>query len=141
MDWLKKTGIRVRVVPNEAYIADIPNREGLYGSWINPNHLHMYEDYVYICEFNTYDINKEKGYYSVYANLQGWGGPLNELIAGLNAPTPGAANLLPEEVTAARLNCGQKCQKHGRCHICEIGFSLAQRDRLEDYVNTIKEKF
>ena len=138
MPFLKNTEKKIRVIPNEAYLGDIPGRDGTYGSWINPNHIHLYEEYVYICEFNTYDMIKEKGYYSVYANLKSWGGPLKELITGMDDAEPGAANLLPEEVTVARIKCNQKCQKNGRCHICPNALHTYERKRIENYINEIK---
>jgi hypothetical protein len=81
---------------------------------------------------------KEKGYYSVYANLKTWGGPLKELVTGMNSAGAGAANLIPEDVTVLRLRCGQKCQKNGKCHACPNALNTYTRERMEKYINEVK---
>lgn len=52
-------GIPLRVVPNVAYYAFIPRDEGVCGSWIRPEDLHLYESYIAAIEFEDCNIKKE----------------------------------------------------------------------------------
>lgn len=52
-------GIKLRVVPNIAYYAYIPKEDGVCGSWIRPEDLHLYESFIEVIEFEDCDIKKE----------------------------------------------------------------------------------
>jgi hypothetical protein len=45
--------------------------------------------------------------------------------------------MLPEEFTKARLNCRQKCTTGGACQICYRYFSLADKELIKDYAETM----
>ena len=59
MDEVKKFGVPVRAVPNVAHLNDIPTKNGIYGTWIRPEDLELYNDYITYIEFEDCDIKKE----------------------------------------------------------------------------------
>ena len=138
MDEVKKFGVPVRAVPNVAHLNDIPTKNGIYGTWIRPDDIDLYEEYIAVCEFEDCDIKKEGALYKVYAEQKIWGGPLALLIS--NIETKAENHLIQQEGTKIRLNCGQKCQKNGKCHICERLLRLADSQKLQEYLDTVKGK-
>lgn len=138
MDEVKKFGVPVRAVPNVAHLNDIPIKNGIYGTWIRPEDMNLYEDYITVCEFEDCDIKKEGALYRIYANEKEWVGPITMLIS--NITTTAENHLISSEGTKIRLNCGQKCQKNGRCHICERVLRLADSEKLQEYLDAISNK-
>ena len=136
MDEVKKFGIPVRAVPNVAHLGDIPNKNGIFGTWIRPDDIELYEDYVAVCEFEDCDIDKEGALYRIYAEQKVWGGPLSMIVSHLQSPAEN--HLISQEAIKLRLNCGQKCQKTAKCHICERALRLADSEKLKDYLKAVK---
>jgi hypothetical protein len=132
MDEVKKFGIPVRAVPNIACLGEIPTKNGIYGTWIRPDDVELYEDYIACLEFEDCDIDKEGALYRIYAEQKVWGGPLSMLISNLISDAEN--HLISQDGTKIRLNCGQKCQKQGRCHICERILRLANSETLKNYI-------
>lgn len=138
MDEVKKFGIPVRAVPNVACLGEIPTKNGIYGTWIRPEDIDFYEEYIACVEFEDCDMKKESVLYRIYAEQKIWNGPLTMLISNFNYPAEN--HLISQEVTKIRLNCGQKCQKTGRCHICERALRLADSEKLQAYVEAINKQ-
>ena len=136
MNKVKKFGIPVRAVPNIAHLGEIPSKNGICGTWIRPEDIELYEDYISVCEFEDCDMKKESALYRIYAEQKVWGGPLSMIIS--NIETKAENHLISQEGTQMRLNCGQKCQKNGRCHICERVLRLADSEKLQNYLKGIK---
>jgi hypothetical protein len=138
MDEVKKFGIPVRAVPNVACLGEIPTKNGIYGTWIRPDDVELYEDYVACLEFEDCDMKKEGALYKIYAVDHVWGGPLSLIINGID--TNAENYLIAKEATASRLFCKQRCQKNGKCRICYRALRLADQVLLQDYVNKIQEE-
>jgi hypothetical protein len=59
MDKVKALGIPVRIVPNVAHDGWFPREDGVCGTWVRPEDLHLYEPYVEAVEFEDADQKKE----------------------------------------------------------------------------------
>lgn len=128
MDEVTKYGIPIRAVPNIAHLNELPNKNGIFGTWIRPEDIELYENYIDIIEFEDCDMKKESALYRIYAEQKVWGGPLNMLIS--NIETQADNYLISQDATKVRLNCGQRCQKNSRCRICERALALANKEKL-----------
>ena len=80
----REVGIKLRVVPNVAYYAFIPREDGVIGSWVRPDDVKLYEEYIDVFEFEDCDKRKEEALYRVYAEQQSWPSNLNNLITNLD---------------------------------------------------------
>ena len=125
----KLTDVPVRLCANLAYDAYIPRANGIYGTWIRPEDIKVYEPYVATVEFITEELKKEATLLHVYKDNGYWPGNLNLLFTNFNVNVDNRA--IPKELGKARTTCGQRCQSGGRCHFCETGinFSNAIRKR------------
>lgn len=136
MDEVKKFAVPVRAVPNIAHLTDMPNKDSVYGTWIRPEDLELYEEYIDTIEFEEIDMKRESALFRIYAEQKTWGGPLSLLILGL--PETIDNILIPQDAMQSRLNCGQKCQKTGRCRICPLALKIANGERLKEYFEAVK---
>lgn len=132
LDAVKKIGVPARAVPNVAYNGYIPQPHGVYGQWIRPEDVSIYEEYIDTLEFEDADLIKEAALYRIYSK-NGWPGNLNTLITNLNYDV--TSSLIPQETIMARLNCEQKCQKGSHCTLCVRSFIFADKDKLHAYAS------
>lgn len=135
MDKVSNLEVPVRLAPNVAYYDNwIPKENGLYGSWIRPEDIDLYNSYVDTIEFAASSATQEEGYYRVYCKDKEWGLELSNFIKNYGR-FPGHNAYIPQSFTEARLNCGQKCQSDGSCHICykaiQLSINKAFQDRLK----------
>lgn len=123
-------GIKLRVVPNVAYYAIIPRENGVCGSWIRPEDLYLYEDYISAIEFEDCDIKKEQALYRIYFEQKSWPGDLKTIITNLNYP--GVNRMIPNELAEKRMSCGQRCMFDSRCKLCFRYLDLANPELLNN---------
>lgn len=133
-----EVGIPLRVVPNVAFDDGLDHGNGIHGSWINPEHIDLYKPYVSAIEFENCKPSQEEAMFRIYSLGQGWKTDLQDLITGLTAKayTP----MLTKEMTKRRLNCRNKCEANGKCKLCDITFSLADYEKLENYKKILEER-
>ena len=137
-DLLKKFGIPVRVTPNVAHYNYLPRENGINGTWIRPEDLHLYEDVFAAAEFEGVNLDQERALFRIYAEQKKWPGDLNYIIT--NIGTNGYVNrMLPEDFTKARLNCGQRCASMGACRLCFRYVHLADPERMRAYLEATKD--
>ncbi len=129
---LKRFDTKFRMVPNVAYVAYIPRKDGMCGQWIRPEDIKHYEEGIYVFEFEDANLEKERTLYHIYAENGYWPGNLNLLITNLNINADNRG--LPEEIGEVRANCGQKCMMNGNCHFCDTAF------RFENMLRTKKDE-
>ena len=79
-----KTQIPIRLCPNLAFDAYIPRANGICGSWIRPEDVEIYEEWVDTLEFITDDLSKESTLFHIYAENKVWPGNLNLLLTNFN---------------------------------------------------------
>lgn len=143
IDALKLIKTKFRMVPNVAYDAYVPRREGICGQWVRPEDVKWYEDGIYVFEFEDCNLEKERTLYDIYAEKGTWPGNLNLLITNLNVDADNRG--LPEDFGQARSNCHQRCMEVGVCHYCQSAFTFEKymrnnRDEIKEYIATQKEK-
>lgn len=130
---VKNIGIPVRAVPNVAYVDIFPHKDGVCGTWIRPEDVDVYEDYIEVFEFeDSEDIIREQALYRIYAEQKQWPGDLNMLFT--NFDYPGVNRMILPEIASKRINCGQRCQSNGACKICYRALSLAIPEKIRDYM-------
>ena len=132
MDIVKQFGVPVRMVPNVAYIDGLPREDGVCGTWVRPEDLDLYEDYVEVVEFEDANLKKEQALYRIYAEQKNWPGDLQMIITNLNHD--GLNRIIVPDFAEKRLNCGQRCQKTGNCKLCYRALTLAMPDKIRDYM-------
>ena len=132
LEKVKVFGIPVRLAPNLAYYDNwIPKVNGLYGSWVRPEDMDLYEGLIDTVEFVASDARQEEAYYRVYFETKTWPGELEHFI--VNFRQLGVNNgYLPRSFTEARLNCGQKCQSGGSCKICAKAVKLSNNENFQE---------
>ena len=126
-----KVGIKLRVVPNISYYAYIPREDGVCGSWIRPEDLELYENYIDVIEFEDCDTKKESALFRIYCEQKSWPGDLGVLITNLNYL--GVNRMIPREMTEKRMNCGQRCMQGSTCQLCYRYLKLANPNLLKDF--------
>jgi hypothetical protein len=132
LDKVKELGVPVRAVPNVAYLDFIPREDGVCGTWIRPEDLDDYAEYIEVIEFEDCDNRKEQALYRIYIEQKAWPGELNDIISNLNYN--GTNRMIPPHTFGIkRAVCGQRCQETGRCKICYRTLDLANPTLLSEY--------
>lgn len=123
------TSIPIRLCPNLAFEPYISRKDGICGTWIRPEDVETYEEFVSALEFRLVDFAQERVLYHVYAENKTWPGNLNLLLANFNVNVDNRA--IPEEIGEARINCGQRCMIGSGCRFCvnAIKFSNLIREK------------
>jgi hypothetical protein len=119
------------MVPNVAYSAYIPRKNGLYGQWVRPEDVKYYDPAIAAFDFEDCDLQKERGLLHIYKENGEWPGNLNKLITNLGVDCDNRA-ILPE-LGSTRSHCGQKCMAGGSCHFCETAVDF--QFKVIDYYN------
>lgn len=120
---------KVRVIPNLAYSDTYPCKDGVLGSWIRPEDLDAYSEYIDVIEFKNVQESaaREAALYRIYIEKKAWDGDLQELITNLNYP--GVNRMVPPEISQERMTCGHACVTRGRnCRLCYTMLDLANPD-------------
>lgn len=126
---LKKIDTKFRVVPNLAYAHYIPRENGIKGPWIRPEAVPLYEDVIYVLEFEDIDtLEKEQTLFRIYSKDKKWEGNLKYLITNLNVDVDNS--LISPELDLGRLNCHQRCMLDGSCHLCNKAIEFEQAIRI-----------
>lgn len=138
LDKVKLLNIPVRAVPNVANLSSWTFRREIapYGTWIRPEDLKYYEDFIDTIEFQSPWTRvlprEEETCYRLYHDEQNWPGDLSMLIKDLGIQA--INRLIPEGELKRRLTCGQRCQENGTCHLCQRVLDLASNIKeLEEY--------
>lgn len=133
MDKVKAYGIPVRAIPNVANTDGLPHTDGVVGTWMRPEDVPMYEEYVEALEFERCDQLQEQGLYRVYFEQKEWKVELGILVSDLNHI--GNNRYIEPEVMKRRLNCGQRCKEGAACHFCWSALDMANADLLKKIKN------
>ena len=125
----RKTDIPIRLCPNLAYDGYIPRVNGLKGTWVRPEDIGVYEQWVDTFEFAAETLDKEATLLHIYKDNGNWPGNLNLLLTNfrINVDNRG----IPDELGETRANCGQRCLENGTCHFCETSIQFSEALRKE----------
>ena len=110
-------------------------KDGVTGIWIRPEDVPTYEPYIEILEFIG-NQKQEQALYRIYAEQHAWSGELGMLIQDLNYPCTN--RMIPSDLAEARLNCRQRCQEFGNCHLCYRYMDLANPEKIRNYLDAMK---
>lgn len=123
---LIKRHSNLRTVANFCTSNHIPHRNGIFGTYIRPEDVPIYEPYIKTLEFYSRDLVKEARLFKIYAQNKQWPGNLNLLLTNLNYDVDN--RVIPKEFAERRIKCQQKCMRDSACRFCETVFK---------YVNTL----
>lgn len=130
---VKNLGVPIRTTANKSRWNDLV-LTGIFGTWIRPEDVEYYEEYIDIIDFFYSTSEQESVLYEVYKSGL-WNGRLNEIVFDLNYPKV-SNGLLHSDFTKQRISCGQSCQKNGKCNICLKSFLLADAAKIKEYANS-----
>ena len=124
--------IKLRAVPTIAYNHALPHENGIYGQWIRPEDVELYEEYIDVLEFEHCEIKREQTLYTVYAEDKKFNTRLDILVQDLGS---NAINrLIPPDLAEARISCRQKCKTGSSCKLCYNILSLANPDLISPLI-------
>ena len=126
LDRVLLTGAKVRATPNIAFRDGLFREDGVIGTWIRPEDLEVYENYIETIEFSQCTLDQEKALYRIYMEDKEWPGDLGLLVKDLNHL--GVNRMIHPELGLKRLNCRQICQSGGTCKFCYRILRLADPD-------------
>lgn len=129
----KKGKIPIRLNPTGIYDNYIPSSMNIFSSWIRPEDVKYYEQYVAVLEFETEELKREAAFLRVYKEEKTWPGNLNLLLTTLGYNIDNRS--IDEELGQRRMNCGQRCMSGGACRLCETCFKLGNLIRDLHYKN------
>lgn len=121
----------IRAVANISWYASDPCNDPVVGTWIRPEDLDTYANYISTIEFEDCDNRKEQALYRIYAEQKNWPGDISMIITNFNQP--GLNRMIPPTFGEKRIQCGQRCQSKGTCHFCEYTIKLADYDLIKSY--------
>ena len=118
------TQIPLRMTANAANLYGLPNESGLYGEWMRPEDVPIYEKYIAAIEFQFSALDQEFTLFKIYKS-QKWKDELLYIIPKLQFNV--YSNAIPTRLAEIRLTCGQRCMIDDSCHCCEHMFKIAER--------------
>lgn len=126
---------KIRMIANNAipqYLLTQEDDVGIYGSWVRPEDVEAYSEYIDCLEFEVDygEYRKEEILLDTY-KAGVWPGNLNLLLNNFNVDVDN--RIIPEELITARMNCGMKCMRGGSCKMCINGIILADKVRNLHY--------
>ena len=128
--------VKFRMIPNTADNGVMPKSNGIYGSWVRPEDIYLYEDVIDTVEFRGLtNLEDERTIFHIYAENKSWPGNLNLLIKNLNFNVDNRG--IPDEFGVTRLNCNHKCCSNSTCHYCtmELALTAALDKHKEELIN------
>ena len=129
-----KYNIPIRLIANYCQDNIFSNGEsGICGTFVRPEDVIKYEQYVQTLEFVSTNLNQEEGLFKVYKRGT-WPGNLNLLLTNLNVHIDNRA--IDDDFGETRIHCQHKCAvPGGRCRLCPIILNFAtelNKNRHED---------
>jgi hypothetical protein len=125
----KIAGNKIRITANVAFDDGLPREDGVVGTYIRPEDVDVYANYVDSIEFEDCDLTKEQTLYRIYAEKKAWPGELGMLITNFNYV--GTNRMIPSSFGLARLSCKQKCQSTSSCRACYRILELANPEKMK----------
>ena len=126
-----KANIPIRLVANNANDTPIPRKNGVCGTWIRPEDVDVYGEFVDAIEFMEPLLSKEETLLHVYKEKKEWPGNLNLLLTNFGVHVDNRA--IPEDLGKLRMNCGHRCMRSGTCKLCINALLFADAVRNEHY--------
>lgn len=121
----------IRAVANVAYETLWGDDTGIHGTWIRPEDVAAYENYISVIEFEDCDNRKEQALYRIYAEQHAWPGEVSMLIT--NIETDAVNRMIPPSFAEKRIKCQQRCESKESCHFCHYTLKLANPTLIREY--------
>lgn len=126
--------VEIRLVANKCINGYMKRKNGICGTYIRPEDIPVYEEYVSHIEFDTDDLQKERVLLKIYSEQKYWPGNLNFLLTylGEDIDNRGLSAIPLEDgmedefyFAHRRIRCGQRCQENpSKCNFCPNVFKL-----------------
>jgi hypothetical protein len=129
----KMCNLPLRIVPNVAYSDGLERIDGVCGTWVRPEDMDAYAEYIGAVEFEDCDLRKERAMYRIYAEDKAWPTDLGLLITNLNHT--GTNRMIRSDASQQRISCGQRCQEGNGCRLCYRMLDVANPGMVRDYLN------
>lgn len=129
--------VELRLCANQCMNMHLPHKNGICGTYIRPEDIDEYAQYVDHIEFVADTLSQELTLVKIYKEKKEWPGNLNILLKDLhaNADNRGFDALFNNRdddkyFARRRITCGQVCQENpNRCHFCVNAFNLVNNIR------------
>lgn len=129
-----EANVEIRLIANQCFNSYMPRKDGVRGTYIRPEDVDYYSQYVSHLEFVSDKLEKELTLINIYKNKKSWPGNLNLLLNDLNKNIDNRG-LNGESFAERRANCGQRCFANGNCHYCDTIFNFINTvDLNKDYL-------
>ena len=119
--------VEIRLIANKCFNNYMERKDGILGTYIRPEDVDAYSEYVDHIEFAATDLRQERTLLHIYRD-EYWPGNLNLLLTNLNYNVDNRG--FPADFAERRIKCAHRCQRTGLCHYCITQFK---------YINTIQE--
>ena len=119
--------VSIRLIANKCFNNYMEHEDGICGTYIRPEDVDKYEEYVDHIEFAADDLRQERTLLHIYRE-QYWPGNLNLLLTNLKYNVDNRG--FPADFADKRIKCAHRCQRTGLCHYC-----ITQMK----YINTVQE--
>ena len=124
-DNIKSEGINIRVCPHLGRQISESVDDGSCHFWILPQHMHLYENIIDVCDLLDNNITREATIVDVYTKEEPYTLPMNLLITNFDREISGGR--ITDDLIKARKNCGQRCMVNRMsCHSCDLHMRLAE---------------
>ena len=127
--------IQLRTYPDVCQIRPTKVSNSIYGFFISPSEIYLYEDYIDVCEF--FKDNKEDVLFDIYKKGK-WLGNLKTLITDLNQDL--YSTYLFPTFGIYRRSCGKRCLKGEHCNLCQRAIDLSKELEKEGIMLTIEKE-
>lgn len=127
--------VKIRMVLNNCYNSYMPRENGIYGSYVRPEDVDFYSNWIDTGEFYAEGLQQERTLLKIYQSKE-WKGNLNLLLHNLNYDIDNRG--FTPEFAARRVSCRQRCMNNPlSCHFCHTTYNLITTiDRNKDWVKT-----
>ena len=128
----------IRIFPNVNNLTNFPKVRYETGTWVRPEDLNYYSQFVDACEFVNVEIEAERALFRIYKNEETFIGPISLIVSGMD-DCQADNDLINSEFTSIRTYCKQKCESGERnCTICKNLLHLADPEVLRPVYERMK---
>lgn len=138
--------VELRAVVNKCFNNNLPQENGICGTYIRPEDIPEYANFITHFEFDSDNsMKKEHTLYKIYTEDELWPGNLNLLLTNLNIDVDNRGfEVLPLEdyddnkiFAHRRITCRQECQGISNCRFCPNIFNLI--NSIQNYAEKTKK--
>lgn len=130
LPYLKSLKLSLRIFPNINNLTNFPKIKYQTGTWVRPEDIDYYSQFVDSCEFVNVELEAERALFRIYKREKQFVGPISLIISGMDECSADN-DLINPEFTIIRTYCKQKCESGERvCTICDNILKLADPELL-----------